>query len=138
MDLANQVKDLEFQLRRTQKENKTQIKEILHQILEVKEGLEKLLAISLREEWPAEAKKFVDERFSLVNKKLLQLVQRNGAMLINSSGQPANQEYHEVVGKVARQDVPSGQIVEVEREGYMYEGDVLRLARVVIAAADGL
>lgn len=137
MDLENKVKDLEFQLRRGQKENKTQIKEILHQILEVQEGLEKLLALANSQEWPAEAKKFVSERFALVNKRLLQVVQRSGAMLINSLGQPANPEYHEVIGKVAKHEVPAGQIVEVEREGYMYEGDVLRLARVIIATPDG-
>lgn len=131
-ELSEKIKDLEFLLRREKIECKTKIKEILYQILEAQEGLERLLQIARRQNWPEEPQKFVEERFPLVNKKLLQILERAGAVQFNSLGQPVNEEYHEVVHKVATHDVPSGHVVKVEREGYIYEGDVLRMARVVI------
>lgn len=133
MDLANQIKDLEFLLRREKLESKTKIKEILYQILELQEGVDRLLEIAKGQDWPDVAKEFTQERFGLMSKKCLQIVQRAGAVQVNSLGQPINEEYHEVIDKVVSRDAPLGQIVKVEREGYMYEGDVLRMAKVIIA-----
>lgn len=132
MDFANKVKDLEFQLRREKLESKTRSKETLCQILETQEGLEELLQTALKQNWPEEIKKFISERFTLTSKKLLQIVRRAGALQFNSLGQPVNEEYHEVVETVACKDVPPGQVTKVIREGYLYEGDLLRMAKVVI------
>lgn len=129
--LQQKIKDLEFLLRREKIENKTRIKEILYQILEIHDSLKKMMEIAIKQPWPQEAQAFVEERFGIVLKKILQTLQRYGARQINSLGQIANLEYHEIVQEICQENTSDGQIVQVEQEGFIYEGEVIRMAKVV-------
>ena len=131
--LQQKIKDLEFLLRREKIENKTRIKEILYQVLEIHDALKKMIEIALKQPWPQEARTFVDERFSLILKRILQTLQRYGARQINSLGQIANLEYHEIIQETYQENTSESQIIQVEEEGFVYEGEVIRMAKVVVS-----
>lgn len=135
--LMDKVKDLEFLLNREKMERKNDSKQILHQVLETQEGLERLIQISKEQDLGEEARSFIQERFSLVSEKLLQILFRSGAVKINSMGQVWNGEYHEVVEEISSvENALNGQIVRVDQDGYIYQGDVLRMAKVAIYSRD--
>ena len=131
--LEQQIKDLEFLLKREKIENKTKIKDILCQILDIYDNFERLIRIALNQNWPDDAKKFVSERFSLIGKKMIQEIERAGAIQINSLGEKYNEEYHEVITFKYMPDLPEGQIIEVQNEGFLFEGDIIRMAKVVVS-----
>lgn len=91
-----------------------------------------MIDIAQKQSWQEEATIFVQERFSLVLKKILQTLQRCGARQINSLGQMANLEYHEIIQEVYKEEIPDGQIIDVQEEGFLYEGEVIRMAKVVV------
>ena len=128
-ELEKKIKDLQFLLRREKVENKSKLKEILFQLLELHTNFEKLLKNSHR--YGEEIEQSIAERFALTGKKLMQIVQRAGAIKINSLGESYNPEYHEIVKESYRIDLSEERIVEVEEEGYLFEGEVLRPAKVI-------
>lgn len=134
-NLKNKIQDLEFILQREKMENRKKIKEVLYQILDVYDGCERLLDASEKQEISDPLKKTVNDRFSLTAKRLIQVLLRAGAVQINSLNQPVNREYHEILEEVYNPDVPEGNITEVLREGFIFEGETLRTAQVVIATA---
>ena len=122
-------------LRREKVENRRKIKEILYQVLDVYDGFQKLFQIAVEQDWPDAAKEFLQTRFGLSGKRLIQVLARAGAMQINSLGQPFNHEYHEIIKEVYNPDVPEGNIVDVVQEGYIFEGETLRTAKVITATS---
>lgn len=69
-----------------------------------------------------------------VHDELLDVFARRGLEAVPSDGQ-VDPSRHEVVGTVAASDeLPPGEIVAVEREGFTLGGRLLRPARVVVAA----
>ena len=131
--LQQKIKDLEFLLRREKMESRKKVKEVLYHILEIYDAQQQLLDIAAQQSWEDVVKKFVT-RFSVVSKIMLQSLQRSGAVQINSLGHPFNYEYHEVVEEKYQADVPAGEIIEVRQEGFLYKGEVLRMAKVVICS----
>ncbi len=69
----------------------------------------------------------------LTRQQLWSALQREGVSEVPHSG-PFDAAWHEAVAKVETKDVASGQIVDVLRKGYAWNGTVLRPAQVRVAA----
>lgn len=72
------------------------------------------------------------EGLRMTSRQFEQALEKQGVRKVESLGKVFNPELHEAVGQEAS-DLPSGEIVKVEREGYTLHGRLLRPARVVIS-----
>jgi molecular chaperone GrpE len=77
----------------------------------------------------------VSSGVELVLKGLLAALQRNGVERIDAAGKPFNPAEHEAVTMVATNDVPSGTVIEVFRQGYKIRDRLLRAAMVSVSKA---
>lgn len=73
------------------------------------------------------------EGFSLIQRKLDGLLQRQGVTPIEAEGQPFDPALHQAVIMEAVDDVPSGTVVQELQKGYLLDGKVLRPAMVKVA-----
>jgi molecular chaperone GrpE len=72
--------------------------------------------------------------FSLIHRKLTNLLESAGITVINPVGQQFDPKFHEAIGQDESSDVPSGHITTVLQKGYVHGDKVLRPALVRIAA----
>jgi len=72
--------------------------------------------------------------FTLIHRKLLNLLDSTGIKVVNPVGEAFNPAFHEAIGQDESGDVPSGHITTVLQKGYMYGDKVLRPALVRVAA----
>jgi molecular chaperone GrpE len=70
----------------------------------------------------------------LVQQDLSSALSRMGIQAYSPKGEVFDPHQHEAVAQQPVEGVPSGTIVEVYQPGYRYGGDVLRAAKVVVAA----
>ena len=70
----------------------------------------------------------------LVQKDLLAALERVGIEPYSPHGEPFDPHLHEAVSQVPADGADSGTITEVFQQGYRYKDEVLRPARVVVAA----
>jgi molecular chaperone GrpE len=70
----------------------------------------------------------------LVQHDLAAALSRLGIESYSPKGETFDPHHHEAVAQQPVEGVPSGTIVEVYQPGYRYGGDVLRAAKVVVAA----
>ena len=75
----------------------------------------------------------IHERYSLIRKRLEVALEREGVVRIDSLGLEPNPELHEASDKRAAEGAATGTIIEVDEEGYLYRGGLLRRAKVVVA-----
>ena len=68
-----------------------------------------------------------------IQSRITQLIERFGLRALDPNGQKVDLDRHEVVEVIHTDSVPDETIVEVRQKGYMFEGKVLRDARVVVA-----
>ena len=66
--------------------------------------------------------------------QLDQLLADHDVTLIEALNQPFDPNQHEATGKVKSQDAPRGHVVEVIQNGYAWRGEIIRPAKVKIAA----
>lgn len=67
-------------------------------------------------------------------KEFMDTLNKHGVEAIDALGQPFDPALHEAVGSTAHPAYPSGTVMHVEQQGYLYNDRLLRPARVIIAA----
>jgi len=72
--------------------------------------------------------------FTLIHRKLVNLLENTGIKVVNPVGETFNPAFHEAIGQDESGDVPSGHVTTVLQKGYMYGDKVLRPALVRVAA----
>ncbi|MBI3549369.1 MAG: nucleotide exchange factor GrpE [Elusimicrobia bacterium] len=71
----------------------------------------------------------------LVFKEFTRIFESEGISPIETVGKPFNHDSHDVLGTVETEEHPDGTVVEELQRGYMWQGRVLRPAKVRIAKA---
>ena len=69
----------------------------------------------------------------LINRKLHNILESEGASIIEAEGSEFNPSQHESLGFQESTTHPEGQVVSVVRSGYTLNGRVLRPAQVIVA-----
>ena len=109
---------------------KRTMKSLLVGVIEISDGLNRLLAAEPPVDLPEKARQWAN-RFSLVGKRVRMLLS-GYATQYNSLGLKANTELHEVVDIVEDPAKEDDTIVAVEAEGYQWgKGEILRRAKVI-------
>ncbi len=131
-DLVARTRELEAALRGTlaaSSERETQLLLLLVGLLDGFHRLDRAIPLdSLGEE-----SRRIHERYSLIRKRLEVALEREGVVRIDSLGLEPNPELHEASDKRAAEGAATGTIIEVDEEGYLYRGGLLRRAKVVVA-----
>ena len=76
----------------------------------------------------------VSEGLQALQRKLLGLLEAQGVTPIKASGETFNPELHDAIGSVESEEVEPGAVAEELQRGYRWGDDVLRPARVRVAA----
>jgi molecular chaperone GrpE len=77
-------------------------------------------------------KSFLDGT-TLIERELLNVLERYGIKRMEPLNQPFNPHIHQAVMELPRTDVPAGTVVQMFQAGYMIEDRVLRPAMVAVA-----
>ena len=75
----------------------------------------------------------VSQGLAALQRKLVGLLAGRGVRRLDSIGEPFDPRFHEAIGTVDSGSVPSGSIAEVLQDGYVWNQEVLRPARVRVA-----
>ena len=70
-----------------------------------------------------------------IQRQIHQLLEQRGVLTFESVGQPFNPSFHEAVETEASQRYPEATVSREIEKGYLWEGKVLRAAKVVVAKA---
>lgn len=73
---------------------------------------------------------------AIIQSRMLQLFERFGLRTMDPVGQRVDLDCHEVIAVLKTESLPDETIVEVRQKGYIFDGKVLRDARVVVAKND--
>lgn len=73
------------------------------------------------------------EGIKLIYKHMEDLLQQQGVKRIEAVGFPFDPVYHEAVVMEAAQDVPENTVIEELETGYLFQGTLIRPARVKVA-----
>jgi len=107
---------------------KEALRDFLLSLLDAIDDLERLLNFVADESSP-----FIDG-VRAVQRKLMNLLEREGVRPFESVGKPFDPSIHEAVSTAAADENTLGNVVQEVRRGYRWKDDVLRPARVVVAA----
>lgn len=125
------VERLERELREAKSDARSREDQLLLTLLSVLDGFIRLDRVvdpeSLGEESTQLAK-----RYGLIRRKLQNTLERERVTMVNSLGQEINPELHEVID-TRESEEEEGTILEVEEEGFLYRGEILRRAKVIVA-----
>lgn len=103
------------------------IREILRSLLSVVDDLENAL------KWSGHGEQALVNGVSVINQKLVALLESQGVRVFDSLGKPFNPDMHEAVSVVDRASVESGTVTEVLRQGYLWNDELLRPAQVQVS-----
>jgi molecular chaperone GrpE len=96
------------------------------------DNLDRALAHAEAEE--ADAEHHLTKGIRLVQQELLSALTRVGIEPYSPEGEPFDPHHHEAVAQQPVEGAQSGTIVQVYQQGYRYRDEVLRPAKVVVAA----
>lgn len=99
--------------------------DLVRDLLEVKDDLERALENELER-----------EGVEMVHRKLRDVLEGEGVERVDTEGEP-DPDRHEVVRRVESEEHEEGEIVEVFEEGYVMRDRVLRTAKVTVAEGSG-
>ena len=105
---------------------------LARELLPSLDNLERALAAAEAEE--ADAEHHLTKGIRLVQQELLSALTRVGIEPYSPVGEAFDPHQHEAVAQQPTEGVASGTIVQVYQPGYRYKEDVLRAAKVVVAA----
>ncbi|MDX6729681.1 MAG: molecular chaperone GrpE [Baekduia sp.] len=105
---------------------------LARELLPSLDNLERALAAAEAEE--ADAEHHLTKGIRLVQQELLSALTRVGIEPYSPAGEAFDPHQHEAVAQQPTEGVASGTIVQVYQPGYRYKEDVLRAAKVVVAA----
>jgi molecular chaperone GrpE len=92
------------------------------------------LELALRAVEGHEGAEDVVKGFRLVHEELIGALGRVGIQPFSPQGEPFDPNEHEAMASQPAEDAESGTVIEVYQRGYRLNGQVLRPARVVVAA----
>ncbi len=105
---------------------------LARELLPALDNLDRAIAAAEAEE--ADTEHHLTKGIRLVQKELVAALARVGIEPFDPSGQLFDPHRHEALAQQPREGVASGTIVEVYQQGYRLGEDVLRPAKVVVAA----
>lgn len=79
-----------------------------------------------------EEKDLNERRVSLIKKLIKRELENANIRSISKVGELYNEEYHMCIGYLEKNDKEDKEILEVIREGYIYRGNLVRQAEVII------
>ena len=130
--------DMENFRKRQQRAAQDQIRQersrLLNAFLEIVDDLERALATPVGNGDSGRGDG-IRRGVELTHRAAVQLLEREGAVVMNAKGQPFDPNWHEAVATVPRngRGVAPGTVIEVVGQGYRIEGQLLRPAKVVVA-----
>ncbi len=107
--------------------------DVLRPILGVMDNFERALQSLHENKEQEDFAKFL-EGVDLIFQNFQSVLSDLGAQPMSALGQEFDPVFHEAVGQLPREGVPAGQVIEVLQNGFMFGGQVLRPARVIISA----
>jgi molecular chaperone GrpE len=105
---------------------------LAREILPSLDNLDRALAAAEAEE--ADAEPHLTKGIRLVQQELLAALTRVGVEPYSPQGEPFDPHQHEAVAQQPVEGAASGTVVQVYQPGYRYKDEVLRAAKVVVAA----
>jgi molecular chaperone GrpE len=70
----------------------------------------------------------------LVRNKLVKVLESRGLKPIESAGQPFDEQLHDALLQIPREDVPAGTVIDEVETGYLLHERVIRHSKVTVAA----
>jgi molecular chaperone GrpE len=110
-------------------------KDLLLKLLGVKDNLER--ALSYGQNGEQGENESVIQGVRLTEYQLDQLLRTEGVSPMDLKGQAFDPQLAEAVSTLVNRDLPDHSVAEIVQQGYMYQDDVLRPAKVVVAVRDG-
>ena len=107
---------------------KEALRDFVLSLLDAVDDLERLLEFAGDDTSP------IIDAVRAVYRKVKDLLAKEGVRPIESVGQPFDPALHEVIATAAAGDKAMGVVVQEVRRGYLWDGDLLRSAQVVVAA----
>jgi molecular chaperone GrpE len=117
---------------RVQKASRDGMKRVAAEILPALDDFERALAHAEAEE--SDEEHTLTRGIRLVQEQLLAALRRAGIESFSPQGEPFDPHLHEAVATTPVEGAASGTVVEVYQAGYRLGDDVLRAAKVVVAA----
>ncbi len=117
---------------RVQKASRDGMKRVASEILPALDDFERALAHAEAEE--SDAEHTLTKGIRLVQEQMLAALRRAGIESFSPRGEPFDPHLHEAVATTPVEDAEAGTVVEVYQAGYRLGDDVLRAAKVVVAA----
>jgi molecular chaperone GrpE len=117
---------------RVQKASRDGMKRVASEILPALDDFERALAHAEAEEGDEEHT--LTRGIRLVQEQMLAALRRAGIESFSPKGEPFDPHLHEAVATTPVEGAESGTVVEVYQAGYRLGDDVLRAAKVVVAA----
>jgi molecular chaperone GrpE len=105
-------------------------RELLHKVLEVMDNLDR--AMRFEESMDRES---LHQGLRMVQWQLTELLKGEGLTPVPTVGETFDPYVHEAIEQVVTKDHPEGTVVEEVRKGYMLGDEMLRPARVKVAAS---
>jgi molecular chaperone GrpE len=105
---------------------------LARELLPSLDNLDRALAHAEAEE--ADAEHHLTKGIRLVQQELLAALTRVGIEPYSPTGEPFDPHQHEAVSQIPVEGQATGTIVQVYQPGYRYKDEVLRAAKVVVAA----
>jgi molecular chaperone GrpE len=105
---------------------------LARELLPSLDNLDRALAAAEAEE--ADAEHHLTKGIRLVQQELQSALTRVGIESYSPEGEPFDPHQHEAVAQQPFEGVASGTVVQVYQPGYRYKDEVLRAAKVVVAA----
>ncbi len=105
-------------------------RELLHKVLEVMDNLDR--AMHFEESKDRES---LHQGLRMVQWQLTELLKSEGLTPVPTVGETFDPYVHEAIEQVVTKDHPEGTVVEEVRKGYMLGDEMLRPARVKVAAS---
>lgn len=109
-------------------------KDLLLKLLGVKDNLERALAYGASTEQGQEES--VIQGVRLTEYQLDQMLRTEGVTPMELKGQPFDPQQAEALGTVVQPDMPDHAVADVVQQGYMYQDQVLRPAKVMVAVRE--
>ena len=117
---------------RVQKATRDGMRRVAVELLPALDDFERALAHAEAEE--PDAEHHLTKGIRLVQQQMVNALQRAGIEAFSPLGEKFDPHLHEAVASTAVEDAESGTVVEVYQAGYRLGDDVLRAAKVVVAA----
>ena len=105
---------------------------VVRELLPALDNLERAIAAAEAQELDEEH--HMTKGIRLVQQELAAALQRVGIEAFSPKGEPFDPHQHEAVAQQPVEGADSGTVVEVYQAGYRYKDEILRAAKVVVAA----